>query len=462
MKKDKITKILISAGIMVSVMGVTPVMMASAQPLNNNGSYSVDSSNSNIQKAVVNTTVQLSNGTANKYDMAVITGENGNNYSIITQYGATGSIPKSDLTVVKSGIGSQLVKLNEIEHVIHVTTDLNVRQQPDVHSGLLTTLRDGANVQVVGQEGQWLKVNVNNQTGYVYNDFMQKGGEIQSNVSSSNTSSQETKNNTSNVTVTNNNTNSNSKQASNKPQEIVYNNPEYGYINIQGGYLNVRSGAGMGSSVVGKLVNNEAVTILAKEGNWYKVSIGNKVGWIDGNYITFVNSKGEEISPSKSASNKTEVGNKNVPVNKTETSNKNTSTSKAEPKKESNQNTNKSNILEQYNIAGTWKVTNQTANPIDTNGKNEVLTGKTIVIEPNVFKVNNVTIKNPTYSVQKMGNDVVFGNPGDAGHYLNDNQYITILQVNSQQSVNNCMIILGQGQIQVVNPTSYVFNAERV
>ncbi|MGL5414523.1 MAG: SH3 domain-containing protein [Clostridium sp.] len=461
MKKGKITKILISAGIMVSVMGVTPVMMASAQPLNN-GSYSVDSSNSNIQKAVVNTTVQLSNGTANKYDMAVITGENGNNYSIITQYGVTGSIPKSDLTVVKSGIGSQLVKLNEIEHVIHVTTDLNVRQQPDVHSGLLTTLRDGANVQVVGQEGQWLKVNVNNQTGYVYNDFMQKGGEIQSNVSSSNTSSQEIKNNTSNVTVTNNNTNSNSKQASNKPQEIVYNNPEYGYINIQGGYLNVRSGAGMGSSVVGKLVNNEAVTILAKEGNWYKVSIGNKVGWIDGNYITFVNSKGEEISPSKSASNKTEAGNKNVPVNKTETSNKNTSTSKAEPKKESNQNTNQSNVLEQYNIAGTWKVTNQTANPIDTNGKNEVLTGKTVVIEPNVFKVNNVTIKNPTYSVQKIGNDVVFGNPGDAGHYLNDNQYITILQVNSQQSVNNCMIILGQGQIQVVNPTSYVFNAERV
>lgn len=154
------------------MIGVSPVILSHAQTFNNEHTYKVDSSNSSIQKAVVNTTVNLSNGTDNKYDMVVITGENGNYYNIITQYGVTGSIPKSDLTIVKSGTGNKLIKLNETEHVIHVTTVLNVREQPDVHSGLLTTLKKDTNIQVTGQEGEWLQVNINGQIGYVYNDFV--------------------------------------------------------------------------------------------------------------------------------------------------------------------------------------------------------------------------------------------------------------------------------------------------
>lgn len=175
MIRKKVYKILISAGVVASVIGVSPVILSHAQTFNNEHTYRVDSSNSSIQKAVVNTTVNLSNGTANKYDMVVITGENGNYYNIITQYGVTGSIPKSDLTIVKSGTGNKLIKLNEIEHVIHVTTVLNVREQPDVHSGLLTTLKEDTNIQVTGQEGEWLQVNINGQIGYVYNDFVEQG-----------------------------------------------------------------------------------------------------------------------------------------------------------------------------------------------------------------------------------------------------------------------------------------------
>ena len=175
MIRKKVYKILLSAGVVASVIGVSPVILSHAQTFNNENTYKVDSSNRSIQKAVVNTTVNLSNGTANKYDMVVITGENGNYYNIITQYGVTGSIPKSDLTIVKSGTGNKLIKLNEIEHVIHVTTVLNVREQPDVHSGLLTTLKEDTNIQVTGQEGEWLQVNINGQIGYVYNDFVEQG-----------------------------------------------------------------------------------------------------------------------------------------------------------------------------------------------------------------------------------------------------------------------------------------------
>lgn len=490
MIKGKITKILISAGVAVSVMGVTPVMLANAQPINKNESYSVDSNMNSIQKAVINTTVQLTNGTANKYDMAVITGENGDNYTIITQYGVKGSIPKADLTVVKSGEGNQLVKMNETEHVIHVTTDLNVREQPDVHAGLLTTLRNGENIQVIGKEGEWLKINVNGQSGYVYNDFVQEGIVAQNNVTVNNTSNQNNSsnnkvsasnqsnssnnavsksnqsNNSSNIVSKSNQNNNPSNVASQKTktvepnkesnnisstkssnlQEINYSTPKYGYINIQNGYVNMRSEAGTGNPVVEKLVNNEAIKIFAKEGNWYKVSTGNKIGWISGQYINFVNVE-NKTNTNNTASKESKSNNENI---------------KNEQKKE---NKDKSSVIDKYNVVGTWKVTNQVAYPEDTNGEKEVLTGKTIVIEPSVFKFGDITIKNPTYSISKIEEPVMFGHPGDVGKVLNDNGNLLVLTVNSQSeysTVGRYTVILGNGQIQAINGTNYVYNAERV
>lgn len=471
MIKGKITKILISAGIAVSVIGVTPVILANAQSINKNESYSVDSSNNAIQKAVVNTTVQLTNGTANKYDMAVITGENGDNYTIITQYGVKGSVPKSDLTVVKSGEGNQFVKLNETEHVIHVTTGLNVREQPDVHAGLLTTLRNGENIQVTGKEGQWFKVSVNGQSGYVYNDFIQEGTVAQNNVISNSTSIQ---NNNSSNTISKSTGNSNSNKVvsksteaskvnqssknnnnvepvkANKPQEINYSTPKYGYVNIQNGHVNMRSGAGTGNTVVEKLVNNEALKVLAKEGNWYKVSTGNKIGWVNGEYINFVNVENKtntKTSSNTTASKETKSNNENI---------------KEEHSKE---NTTKSSVIDKYGVVGTWKVTNQAAYPQDTNGVIDVLTGKTIVLEPNVFKFGNITVENPTYSIKTIEEPVMFGHPGDVGNVLNDNGNLLVLTVNSESeysTVGSYTVILGNGQIQAINGTNYVYNAERV
>ncbi|MGL5412208.1 SH3 domain-containing protein, partial [Cetobacterium sp.] len=311
MIKNKVTKLLISAGVVATVIGVSPVILSHAQTFNNEHNYNVDSSNSSIQKAVVNTTVQLSNGTANQYDMAVITGESGNDYTIITQYGVTGSIPKSDLTLVKSGEGNQLVKLNETDHVIHVTTVLNVRQQPDVHSGLLTTLKEDTNIQVTGQEGEWFQVSVNGQTGYVYNDFVGQGtiGNVTPAQAVTNITNQQVqqagkqayKRALNNIKTVSNYTNNESNiQNENTPSKtntttttttrpyqttITYGSPKPAYVNIANGYLNLRSGAGLENSIIGHLTKNEHVEVLAENGNWYKVNVGNTTGWVYKQYI---------------------------------------------------------------------------------------------------------------------------------------------------------------------------------
>ena len=49
--------------------------------------------------------------------------------------------------------------------------------------------------------------------------------------------------------------------------------------------LNVRSGPGSSNDKVGSLSRGEKLTILAKDGIWYKVKCGDTEGWVHGNYV---------------------------------------------------------------------------------------------------------------------------------------------------------------------------------
>ncbi len=51
------------------------------------------------------------------------------------------------------------------------------------------------------------------------------------------------------------------------------------------GYVNVRESADGNSEVVGKLYNHSAGEWLGKEGDWYKISSGNVVGYVKGEYV---------------------------------------------------------------------------------------------------------------------------------------------------------------------------------
>ncbi len=51
------------------------------------------------------------------------------------------------------------------------------------------------------------------------------------------------------------------------------------------GYVNVRETASEDGEVVGKLYNHSAGEWLSKEGDWYKISSGNVVGYVKGEYV---------------------------------------------------------------------------------------------------------------------------------------------------------------------------------
>ncbi len=50
-------------------------------------------------------------------------------------------------------------------------------------------------------------------------------------------------------------------------------------------YINIRSGADADSEVVGKVYNNNSVTILSQVGDWYEVQTGNATGYVKAEYF---------------------------------------------------------------------------------------------------------------------------------------------------------------------------------
>lgn len=70
-------------------------------------------------------------------------------------------------------------------------------------------------------------------------------------------------------------------EASNPKSEAA----KLGYGVVTANSLNVRDGAGTNFKKIGTLVKNNKVSLLAKQGEWYKISYGKITGWVHGQYI---------------------------------------------------------------------------------------------------------------------------------------------------------------------------------
>jgi len=58
-----------------------------------------------------------------------------------------------------------------------------------------------------------------------------------------------------------------------------------GKVTTNGGRLNLRTGAGMNYQIIDQLRNGEEVTVIGTEGDWYKVVIPEKTGYVHSDYL---------------------------------------------------------------------------------------------------------------------------------------------------------------------------------
>ncbi len=59
-----------------------------------------------------------------------------------------------------------------IGEVITLGGNLNIRVMPNINSEIIGKLENGAKVEILGCEGKWYKINVNNNEGYVFKHYV--------------------------------------------------------------------------------------------------------------------------------------------------------------------------------------------------------------------------------------------------------------------------------------------------
>ncbi len=144
---------------------------------------------------------------------------------------------------------------NPIGTATVTASSLNVRQGPGTSYPRIGGLSKGKTVQVYADEGEWLKIGFNAGFGYVCQKY---------------TTFQD-------ATV-----------QPTQPEQPTQPTTTTGKVINVSSSLNVRENAGMGYQVIGSLSNGTTVTILGKEGNWYKIEYNGGVGYVSADYIQIV------------------------------------------------------------------------------------------------------------------------------------------------------------------------------
>lgn len=148
-------------------------------------------------------------------------------------------------------------------------SDLNVYILPLINSNIIGDLKQDTKVDIVKITGVWAYIKTETLAGWIRVD---KISIIDSNVPQDNNNNQNNLNNHDNQT---NNKNDNNQANTNKEKQFT---PKNYYIKSSA--VNVRAKSTTNSSVVTTLTQNTQVKAIGEEGDWYKVEVNGKSGYI--------------------------------------------------------------------------------------------------------------------------------------------------------------------------------------
>jgi len=156
-------------------------------------------------------------------------------------------------------------------------TNLNVRASASSSASIISSLRRGAKVELLGKSGSWYKIKVGSRDGYIHSDYVK--------VSTSSSGSGSGSSGGSTSTLGNG--------------EVTASN------------LNVRASASSSASIISSLRRGTAVELLGKSGSWYKIKVGSRDGYIHSDYVKVSTSSSGSDSGSSGGSSPT-LGNGEV------------------------------------------------------------------------------------------------------------------------------------------------------
>lgn len=264
MQKKKLKKIIAISSVVGTILAVK-TMAASATELN--GGIAVASIN---KGQVVNVTSTLRIRESASTSSAVLgTIRNGSTFDIISKSGSWYQIKYNGITGYVHGDYVKEVEASSAistkGKVYNVSTNLRVRSGASTSSSVLGYLTNNTEVNIVGSEGEWYKIQYNGGYGYVSKEYITTNGNSANNAGSNNTGS----NNTGNTNAT----------------ETEVNKTGYVY-NVSSGGLRVRKEASTSSAVLGTLYSGNSVSIIGETGSWYKIKYNSSYAYVHKDYIT--------------------------------------------------------------------------------------------------------------------------------------------------------------------------------
>lgn len=166
--------------------------------------------------------------------------------------------------------------------------NLNVRTHPAVTGDVVSRLKDGDIVEVIGQTGDWLLVLIDGTNGYIHSRYtVEVGTQTPSDGDVATDEPDEPEVSEPEITE---------PEVTEPEEELDNPSPAQGLIGkVTTNVLNVRKSPDGTSAIVGKLSLNQKVTIDSINGNWAKISLKSGPGYVHKNYLKLINQAGNPL-----------------------------------------------------------------------------------------------------------------------------------------------------------------------
>ncbi|MCM3711733.1 N-acetylmuramoyl-L-alanine amidase [Sporosarcina luteola] len=166
--------------------------------------------------------------------------------------------------------------------------NLNVRTHPAVTGDVVTRLKDGEIVEVIGQTGDWLLVLIDGADGYIHSRYtVEVGTQAPSDDDVATDEPDEPEVSEPEITE---------PEVTEPEEEPNTPSPTTGLIGkVTTNVLNVRKSPDGTSAVVAKLSLNQKVNIESINGNWAKINLQSGPGYVHKNYLKLINQSGNVL-----------------------------------------------------------------------------------------------------------------------------------------------------------------------
>ena len=141
-------------------------------------------------------------------------------------------------------------------HLIN-TTFLHFRTEANLECNIISTLNTSSNIKVIKRLGSWFEVEVNGQTGYVYSYY---------------------------VSVSTPKVKTTPITPKPKTPSVTTKGIGTGSL-INTTFLHLRDSSSTNSNIIETIYSNDSITVLSKNGAWYKVDVNDQIGYVYAYYL---------------------------------------------------------------------------------------------------------------------------------------------------------------------------------